>query len=152
MVSHSRVYRNGDPGGRNELPSHIGFGVLDASTTRIEHSEDEGEGTILKASYVTRQGETVYRTRLGKESCDVEELFEGEVIQRTKDSTLEEAFTQNFSCLDRNPRFRKMIDRMTGSKNIALVRPRRDGFRVMFFPAGLILVLRLPVVPQEPAV
>lgn len=152
MVSHNRVYKDGDKtpyDGNHELPSHIGFGVLDASKTRIEHSEGNSGGTILKASYVTRQGETVYQARLGKESCWVEELCDGEVIQQTKSPTLEEAFTQNFACLERNPRFRKMIDRMTRGKNVELVRPRRDGFRVMYFPAGLILVLRLPVVPYN---
>lgn len=42
-----------------------------------------------------------------------------------------------------------MIDRLTKDKNVALVRPGRDGFRTVFFPAGLIFVLRLPVVPRD---
>ena len=127
------------------LPPCIGFGVLDDSRTRIEYPEDKNGGPILNASYLSYEGELVYKVRLKNESCYVEELFEGRVVGMTTSPTLQKAFFQKFLCIGENPRFQQMIDRITKDKNVAFVRPGRDGFRTLFFPAGLIFVLRLPV-------
>jgi len=131
------------------LPLCIGFGVLDASRTRIEYPEDKNGEPIINASYFSYEGELVYEVRLDKESCYVEEFFEGEVIGMTKSPTLEKAFLQKFLCIGKNPRFRQMMGRIAKDRNIAFVRPGRDGFRTVYFPAGLIFVLRLPVVPCD---
>ena len=52
------------------LPLCIGFGVLDDSRTRIEYPEDKNGKPILNASYLSYEGELVYKVRLGKESWD----------------------------------------------------------------------------------
>ena len=139
-----------DPnGGKNHvLPSRIGFGVLDASRTRVEYLEDKSGEPILNAFYVTSKGELVYEIRLGKKSCRVEEFYEGREVGTAIGPTLERAFIQNFVCFGDNPRFRKMIDRITKDRNIELVRPGRNGFRSVYFPEGVIFVMRLPVLPR----
>ena len=131
------------------LPLCIGFGVLDDSRTRIEYPEDKNGKPILNASYLSYEGELVYKVRLEKESCYVEEFFEGEVIGMTTSPTLEKAFLQKFMHFGSNPRFRQMMGRIAKDRNIKFVRPGRDGFRRVYFPAGLIFVLRLPVVPYD---
>ena len=139
----------GQNGYDDRFPSCIGFGTLDASRTRIEHPEDKNGEPILNVSYITSKGELVYEVRLEKESCYVEEFFEGRVIGGTKSTTLEMAFFRHFLWWGSNPRFRKMLERITKDKNVALVRPGRDGFRSVYFPEGLIFILRLPVVPYD---
>ena len=133
----------------DRFPSHIGFGALDISRIRTECPEYKNGEPIFYASYVTSKGELVYEVRLEKESCYVEEFFEGNMIGGTKSTTLEETFCRHFLWWGSNPRFRKMIGRITRDKNVALVRPGRDGFRSMYFPEGLIFVLRLPLVPDD---
>ena len=132
-----------------KLPPCIGFGVLDDSRTRIEFSHDKDGEASLVVSYRSYEGELVYKVRLEKESCYVEEFFEGRVIGGTRSTTLERAFNRHFLWWASNPRFRDMIDRITAEKNVALVRPGRHGLRSVYFPEGLIFILRLPVVPYD---
>jgi len=150
MVSKIEEISKDQNGSENHtLPLCIGFGVLDDSRTRIEYPEDKNGEPILNASYVSYEGELVYKVRLGEESCRVEELFEGRMVGLTISPTLQKAFFQRFLCIGSNPRFRQMMGRITKDRNIEFVRPNRDRFRTVFFPAGLILVLRLPVVPDD---
>ncbi len=150
MVSKiDQIYKTQPVGKDHLLPSCIGFGMLDARRTRIEPPEDKSGEPILNVSYVTREGDLVYKVRLEKEFCYVEEFFEGRLISGAKSTTLKKAFTQNFLCWSSNPRFRKMIDKIMRDRNVSLVRPGQYGFRSVFFPEGLIFFLRLPVVPYD---
>ena len=49
----------------------IGFGVLDDSRTRIEFSHDRNGEASLVVSYLSYEGDLVYKVRLEKESCYV---------------------------------------------------------------------------------
>jgi len=134
MVSKIEEISKDQNGAENHiLPPCIGFGVLDASRTRIEYPEDKNGEPIINASYLSYEGELVYKVRLGKESCLVEELFEGRVVETTISPTLKEAFSQKFLCIGKNPRFRQMMGRIAKDRNIAFIRPGRDGFRTSNF-------------------
>lgn len=85
MTSRTKKILRDRNGGKNHvLPPYIDSGTLDASRARIQRPRDKNGETILNASYVTSKGELVYEVRLEKESCYVEEFFEGRVIGGTK--------------------------------------------------------------------
>ncbi len=121
-----------------ELPDYLGFGVLDRNSVV---QSDAG----VSANYVQGE-EVVYEIMSEKSQCQISEYFQGEWIGESRDRVLEQAFLRHFSACSpfEHPRFGELYNQLTAGRNISVIFPQRP--QAVYFPAGLIFSVRLPLV------
>ncbi|NQT03647.1 MAG: tetratricopeptide repeat protein [Planctomycetes bacterium] len=126
------------------FPERLGFGLLHSDSI-VEREKS------VQAKYYSKVGDLVYDISLGPDLCRIEEHFENRIIGTTQFKTLPEAFNQKFMSMARHPldhpRFSRTIKRITKDRNVYF-KPFGET-KAVFFPAGLIFVLRLPIVGEE---
>ena len=129
----------------DRLPSYLGFGTLDPESVRFD-------GERLTARYQYADGDTAYSVDWQPGRCLLEARFEGEPLSISGGRDLQSALFQSF--LGRaepaeDPRFLDLCRRVVGSGNIYFQFPgafRRGSPGCLYYPAGLLFSLRLPIV------
>lgn len=79
----------------------------------------------------------------------MEEFFEERRIEITHGKTLQEAFSQKFHTFEKNPRFLRIREKVSGGRNISFIHPDGNLARSVAFPVGFVFLLRLPVFGKE---
>jgi hypothetical protein len=127
------------------LPPYLGFGTLDPASVCYD-------GGRLTAHYRYSDGGIAYRVDWQSGRCLLEAEFEGEPISISEGRDLQSALFQSF--LGRaepaeDPRFVDLCRRVVGSGNVYFRFPgafRRGSPGCLYYPAGLLFSLRLPIV------
>jgi len=127
------------------MPPYLGFGTLDPESVRPD-------GGRLTARYQCADGATAYSVDWRSGRCLLEAQFEGEPISISGGRDLQHALFQSFLGLAEpaeDPRFVDLCRRVVDSGNIYFQFPRpflRGGPGYLYYPAGLLFSLRLPIV------
>jgi len=127
------------------LPSYLGFGTLDPESVRFD-------GDRLTARYQSADGDTAYSADWQPGRCLLEAQFEGEPVSIAGGRDLQSALFQSFLARAEpaeDPRFIDLCRRVVDSGNIYFQFPqafRRGGPGYLYYPAGLLFSLRLPIV------
>jgi hypothetical protein len=130
------------------LPSYLGFGTLDPASVHFD-------GEHLSAHYQYGDGDIAYRVDWQSGRCLLEAQFHGEPVSISGGRDLQSALFQSF--LGRaepadDPRFVDLCQRVVGSGNIYFQFPqafRRGSPGYLYYPAGLLFSLRLPIVREN---
>ena len=124
------------------FPKNLGFGTLDQSQIRVEGSERE---KVHHAVYLAGPGDPAYKVQIGPGGCVLEEFFENGLLGRSRAADLKQAWVQNFTTFGENPRFKALVNRIREGKNVTFLNPEDADSHLVFFPAGLIFHLLLPI-------
>jgi len=121
----------------NDLPVYLGLGRLEPDTIRTTND-------CLTASYF-QESDLIYRVQLKPRQTLLEEFYQKQVISQTIGGSLQETFIKHFSSLEtyQDLRLRDVFQPLMTQGNIYLNFPPR--FSLIFYPAGLILGLRIPL-------
>jgi hypothetical protein len=125
------------------LPPCLGLGTLDSGSVSTR------AGTT-KADYRS-DGELIYQITLGKNRCVIQEFLDGDELGQSTQITLKDAFTHHLMSLPpyENRRFEHLYHRICDNRNIHV--EFVDQPEAIFFPAGYIFVLRLPIMAGNQA-
>jgi len=131
------------PSSDQELPAYLGLGTLDPASVSTKAGK-------TKADY-RLDGDLIYQVTLGQSQCVIQEFLDGEELGRSTQANLKDAFTHNLMSLPpyENRRFERLYHRICDNRNIHL--EFADQPETIFFPAGYIFVLRLPIVVSNQA-
>lgn len=121
----------------NDLPSCLGLGRLESNT--VQMTEDG-----LTASYF-HESDLLYQVQLKPRQTWLKEFYQKQVSSQTIGGSLQETFLRHFASIEtyQDLRFRDVFQPMMAQGNIFINLPSK--FSMIFYPAGLILGLRIPV-------
>jgi hypothetical protein len=93
----------------------------------------------------------IYQVTLGKGQCVITEFLNGNELGRSTQANLKDAFTHHLMSLPpyENRRLERLYHRICDNRNIHLEFAEQP--ETIFFPAGYIFVLRLPIVASNRA-
>jgi hypothetical protein len=126
------------------LPSCLGFGDLDRASVR----DNKG---VIEANY-TFQGDLVHTVRWSDGHCQLDDHWQGRLVSMTSAPDLKQALVRDFSAVDgrNDPRFAALCERAVRTGNVHFRVPQPRETRLVYYPAGLLFLLRLPL-PQADA-
>ncbi len=128
-----------------QLPSRLGFGVLDYKTIKRAFPAGDKWKPVLTASYFAKEADPVYEIWVEGKCCHLEEFLDGKRIAVTEGKTFEETFIRNFRKIEENPRFLRIKEQVSKGRNISFIHPDGNLARSVTFPLGIVFLLRLPV-------
>jgi len=150
MDSNNGKILQGQIGGTSfQLPSRVGFGVLDYKSIRRTFPTDQNWEPVLTAGYVAKEGDPVYEIWVEGRLCHVEEFFDGKRIAVTEGKTIEETFIKKFQEIEKNPRFLRIMEKVSKGRNMSFIHPDGNLARSVTFPLGIIFLLRLAVCGRD---
>jgi hypothetical protein len=125
----------------SQLPEYLGFGRLDHSSIWFEAPKIYAEYSI--------GADLVYRVELAENGCRVWEYFEGHTLGHSHYPTLQEAFYQHRTLWspELHPRLQQITQKIAAGGVIHFHFPKL--VRFLYFPAGLIFSLYLPVMAEN---
>jgi hypothetical protein len=132
------------------LPPEMGFGVLDPASVAFEDGR-------LRARYLDAEdGDLAYAVDWAPGRCRLDAHCAGQLVTLSGYPDLQAALVRSFLGLGpTDPRLVRLCQRLIRLGNVYFrypdLRPGR-ATGLLFFPAGLIFELRLPVVPANAAV
>ncbi len=128
-----------------ELPSYLGYGILDEKTVRFEND-------VIRADYVLEcDGSVVHRITWDKSHCELETLLHGSFAGFSSYTDLDKALSYDFMSrnLAEDNVFNFLSETTIGMGNIYIQQPdskEKGKPKVVYFPAGLLMCFRLPVI------
>ncbi len=123
------------------LPGYMGFGRLDHGSIRME-------GECLIGNYLAGE-DLVYEVTAGGDQAAIVEFYDGTIIGRTDDTSVDEALMQHFGDARpyAHPRFEDLFYRVTRGRNIQL--KFAGPSRIAYHPAGSLFTLDQPILPDR---
>ena len=132
-----------------ELPSSLGYGVLDKSSVKIENE-------VIGADYLLEcDRSVVHQVSWGKDRCELKTLIHGEFCGTSTYPGLEHVLTNDFFVRDfsKDPVFLFLGKETSRQGNIWIQHPpskEKEQQKIIYYPAGLLLLFRLPVLAKGP--
>jgi hypothetical protein len=131
------------------FPEKIGFGARNFDSLAVACSTKTVGEYYAIADYFSKDGDLVYHIEIHDDFCRVNEYCNGREIGLTRANNLEEAFKQKFNSFQafEHPRFCEVAKKIATNGNVYFQPISQNRF--LFFPAGLIFILRLPIINDE---
>ena len=125
-----------------ELPSSLGYGVLDKSSVKIENE-------VIGADYLLEcDSSLVHQVKWDSERCEFKTLLHGTTTCTSRYPDLKQALTNDFFVRDfsKDPVFLFLTQETSRQGKIWIQHPpskEKEQQKIIYYPAGLFLVLLL---------
>ena len=132
-----------------ELPSYLGYGVLDKSSVKIENE-------VISADYLLEcDRSVVHRVSWGNGRCELKTEFHGGLCGSSWYPDLKHTLTNDFFVRDfsKDPVFLFLSKETSRQGNIWIQHPpskEKEQQKIIHYPAGLMMLFRLPVITKSP--
>ncbi|MEI6889462.1 MAG: hypothetical protein ACOYM0_03520 [Bacteroidales bacterium] len=130
-----------------ELPSSLGYGVLDKSSVKIENE-------VISADYLLEcDRSVVHIVKWEKDRCELRTLIHGEFCGTSTYPGLEHVLTNDFFVRDfsKDPVFLFLGKETSRRGNIWIQHPlskEKEQQKIIYYPAGLLMLFRLPILSK----